>query len=172
MVLRHELWQLRLTSSIKEYLTDPWNLLDLGGVLTLYVAATAHFLRAPLVVQQAGSAGLLLNSFSILQMFRPFDLTGPLIATVLEILYDIRGFSMCFAVSMPDNEAFFAHDGHTGPLVGLMTTFQAAVGTFDMGDYTNSGATMVFYVFLFLMVVVMLVSDQQGAFSIFTHPSR
>jgi hypothetical protein len=167
LVLRHELWQLRLTSSITEYLADPWNLLDLGGILTLYVAATAHFLHAPFVVQQVGSAGLLLNSFSILQMFRPFDLTGPLIATVLEILYDIRGyvcilgvllygFSMCFAVSMPENEAFFSHSGHTGPLVGLMTTFQAAVGTFAMSDYTNSGATAVFYLFLFLMVVVML----------------
>jgi hypothetical protein len=90
---------------------------------------------------------------------------GPLIKTVIEIMCDIRGyliligilltgFSVSFAVSMPDNEAF--ENGVSGPLVGLLTTFKAVVGSFHMSDYQTTLSTASFLFFLFLNVIVML----------------
>ena len=73
---------------------------------------------------------------------------GFAVALVLE-------FSVSFAVSMPNNEAF--HDGATGPLVGLLTSFQAVLGSFHMSDYDTNAETQTFFViFLFSMVIVML----------------
>ena len=90
LVLKREIRQL-CSSSAREYLSDPWNMSDLSGIAALYVASAAHFTRQPFLVQQVGALGVLLNSASLLQLLRPFDLTGPLIATVLEILVAILG---------------------------------------------------------------------------------
>lgn len=170
IVLKREIKQLSLPlSSVQEYLSDPWNMSDLGGIAALYVAAAAHFMREPLVLQQVGPCGVLLNSVSILQLLRPFDLTGPLIATVLEILVDIQGylcilsilligFSVVFTVSMPDNERFAGDSsaGVAGPFTGLLTTFQAIVGTYEMTHYENTESQAFFHLYLFMMVIVML----------------
>jgi WD40 repeat protein len=166
IVLYREMRQLHLTPSTKEYLTDAWNLCDLGGIAALYIACGAHFAQSAFVLTQVGSFGVLLNSFSVLQLLTPFEWTGPLIKTVIEIMVDIRGyliiivilllgFSVSFAVSMPDNEAFYAN-GMAGPLVGLLTTFRATLGSFLMTDYETTVSTVSFLFFLFLNVVVML----------------
>eukprot|EP01045_Picozoa_sp_COSAG04_P009810 COSAG04_NODE_582_length_12404_cov_81.591792_8_plen_309_part_00 len=118
LVLFQEYRQLRLTSSAAEYVEDWWNLCDLGGIIALYVASGAHFFQAPIVLQQVGALGVLLNAFSVLQLLKPFSWgqLGPLIKTVTEIMHDIKGymviimilltgFSVSFAVSMPDNES-------------------------------------------------------------------
>ena len=60
------------------YLNGPsidsmWNLLDLGGIAAVYVACAAHFQGDDFVLQQAGSMAVLLNSFSLLQVLRPFE---------------------------------------------------------------------------------------------------
>ena len=100
-----------------------------------------------------------------MRLLRPFEMTGPLIKTVTEILYDIRGYiqilgvllfgySVSFAVAMPTNPAFM--DSTTGPLVGLLTSFKAIVGTFRMTDFWNAESTAFFLVYLFGMVVIML----------------
>ena len=70
------------------------------------------------------------------------------------IMILLTGFSVSFAVSMPDNEEF--DDGLSGPLVGLVTSFQAMLGAFEMTDYTNKESTAFFLFFLFLVVLVML----------------
>jgi hypothetical protein len=167
LVVAREIKQyVALVSSIREHLSDMWNLFDLGGILALYVASGAHFAHQTYLLQQVGAFGVLLNAFSVLQMLQPFDLTGPLIATVIEIIFEIRGFvcilmillvgfSVSFTVSMPENDAFDS-GGAAGPLAGVMTTFQAIVGSFHMKDYSNSEAKAFFYLFLFAMVVVML----------------
>ena len=70
------------------------------------------------------------------------------------IMVLLWGFSVSFAVSMPDNEEF--HSGTTGPLVGLLTSFKAIVGTFEMSDYANSESRAFFLLFLFGVLIVML----------------
>ena len=72
--------------------------------------------------------------------------------TVIFIL--LNGFSASFAVSMPENKKFFS--GASGPLIGLLTSYEAVVGSFDINDYTNNTARSFFLLFLFFAVVVML----------------
>ena len=117
------------------------------------------------LLQSVGALGVLLNGFSVLQLLTPFESTGPLIKTVIEILNDISGyvkvlvvllfaFSISFAVAMPKNDVFV--NGTTGPLAGLLTSFEAIVGSFHMRDFQNSESTAFFLLYLFGMVVIML----------------
>ena len=64
------------------------------------------------------------------------------------------GFSVSFAVSMPDNAAFEVSAG--GPIDGILTSFKAMLGSFKMGDYTNFESKTFFVVFLLVNVIVML----------------
>ena len=64
------------------------------------------------------------------------------------------GFSVSFAVSMPDNAAFEVSAG--GPIDGILTSFKAILGSFKMGDYTNFESKTFFVIFLLLNVIVML----------------
>jgi len=168
VVLVFELRQLGRAASLREYVwEDMWNQCDLAGIVALYVASVSHFCDGEYLLQQVGALGVLLNAFSLLKQLRPFEWgeMGPLIKTVLTIMGDIKGylvitlilltgFSASFAVSMPDNEAFLS--GVTGPLVGLLTSYEAVVGSFHMSDYKNNEARAAFLIFLFLIVVVML----------------
>ena len=73
-----------------------------------------HARDAPSQAYGPPRSTVLLNAFSLLQLLKPFELTGKLIKTIIEIMRDIGGFvvvllvllwcfSVCFAVSMPDN---------------------------------------------------------------------
>jgi hypothetical protein len=152
-------------SAVRDYLSVGWNCIDVAGILALYGASVAHFIDSEVLMQHVGSLGVLLNGFSFLQLLTPFESTGPLIKTVIEIMGDISGyvkvlivllwaFSVSFAVAMPKNDAFV--DGTAGPLVGLLTSFEAIVGSFHMSDFQNSESTAFFLLYLFGMVVVML----------------
>jgi hypothetical protein len=152
-------------TAVWKYLSSGWNLIDLAGILALYVAAVAHLIDSEVLLQHVGSLGVLLNAFSLLQLLTPFESTGPLIKTVLEILNDISGygalllillwgFSVSFAVAMPNNRAFM--DANSGPLVGLLTSFEAIVGSFDMNNFENLESMVFFVLYLSLMVIIML----------------
>ena len=96
LVLYQELRQVRQSltsadSSMKYYLMDGWNICELLGIAALYVACGAHFMHDEYLRQQVGAVGVLINAFSLLQLLRPFELTGPLIKIVLEIMSDIQG---------------------------------------------------------------------------------
>lgn len=89
-----ELRQIQLARQYKAigYLTTEttatvWNLMDLGGIVAVYVACAGHFLieadpPEAYTVQQAAAVAILLNSFSLLQVLRPFDGTVSLSASV------------------------------------------------------------------------------------------
>jgi hypothetical protein len=152
-------------SAGQKYLSSAWNCIDLAGILALYGAAAAHMADCEVLLQSVGALGVLLNGFSVLQLLTPFESTGPLIKTVIEILNDISGyvkvlvvllfaFSISFAVAMPKNDVFV--NGTTGPLAGLLTSFEAIVGSFHMRDFQNSESTAFFLLYLFGMVVIML----------------
>ena len=94
---------------------------------------------------------------------------GPLIKIVTEIIYELRhfllviavllmGFSCAFAVSMPDNAAFDDGTPYGMGLLssGVLTSYLAMLGAFEVSDYTNPESKMFFVVFLFLIVVIML----------------
>ena len=94
---------------------------------------------------------------------------GPLIKILTEIIYELRhflvviavlltGFSCAFAVSMPDNAAFNdgSQDGMGLLSSGVLTSYVAMLGAFEVSDYTNPESTVFFVVFLFLIVVIML----------------
>ena len=148
-----------------QYFSSAWNCIDIAGIMALYGAAVAHLIHSEWLLQTVGSLGVLLNAFSVLQLLTPFEATGPLIKTVIEILHDISGyviillvllwgFSVSFAVAMPKNDAFV--DDTAGPLVGLLTSFEAIVGSFHMSDFQDSESTAFFLLYLFGMVVIML----------------
>eukprot|EP01046_Picozoa_sp_COSAG06_P008754 COSAG06_NODE_447_length_15632_cov_47.212193_5_plen_1473_part_00 len=152
-------------SAARKYLSSGWNCIDVAGILALYGAAAAHMTDSAALLQGVGSLGVLLNAFSLLQLLTPFEATGPLIKTVIEIMRDISGyvvillvllwgFSVSFAVAMPENAKFV--DDNAGPLVGLLTSFEAIVGSFHMSDFQNSESTGFFLLYLFGMVVIML----------------
>ena len=96
-------------------------------------------------------------------------LQGPLIKIVTEIIYELRyflivivvllmGFSCAFAVSMPDNAAFDDGTPYGMGLLssGVLTSYLAMLGAFEVSDYTNPESTVFFALFLFLIVVIML----------------
>ena len=74
-----------LAQKLRCYLSDSWNWFDIFGVLALYVATAAHFVELHSVLRPVGAAGVLSNAFSLLQLLRPFDSTGPLIKIIVEI---------------------------------------------------------------------------------------
>ena len=111
-----------------EYLGSGWNVIDVVGIMALYVAAAGHFARVPFVVQQVGAVGVLANAFSLLQLLQPFPLTGALIKIITSTITSqevvgfmsvvavlIWGFSAAFAVSNPTNEAFCEYSNGLSP---------------------------------------------------------
>eukprot|EP01046_Picozoa_sp_COSAG06_P004988 COSAG06_NODE_216_length_20108_cov_9.428857_17_plen_1409_part_00 len=147
-----------------------WNVLDLGGIAAVYVACGMHFQSdGAIFVQRAGSLAILLNSFSLLQVLRPFEGPGVLIKVTTAIVHQLRyfmliitvlltGFSSAFAVAMPDNLAFDDSGGFDGAVLtsGLLTSYLAMLGAFDIADYTNPESVAFFALFLFLILVIML----------------
>jgi outer membrane murein-binding lipoprotein Lpp len=94
---------------------------------------------------------------------------GLLIRIILAIIYELRyfmvviavllmGLSAAFAVSMPDNAAFDSGEPYGMGLLasGVLTSYLAMLGAFDIADYSNAESTAFFAIFLFLIVVVML----------------
>ena len=94
---------------------------------------------------------------------------GLLIRVILAIIYELRyfmvviavllmGFAAAFAVSMPDNAAFDGGEPYGMGLLasGVLTSYLAMLGAFDIADYSNAESTAFFAMFLFLIVVVML----------------
>ena len=70
----------------------------------------------------------------------------------------LTGFSCAFAVSMPDNATFDDGTPYGMGLLssGVLTSYLAMLGAFEVSDYTNPESTVFFVVFLFLIVVIML----------------
>ena len=112
----------------------------------------------------------MLNSFSFLQLLRPFGVTGPIMQLAIEILRDekivgfmyvslvlVVGFSTAFAISMPESHTFgISRNQLGGPFHGILVVFQSMLGAFDLNDYEHPLAIAMFVIFAFLMVVVML----------------
>eukprot|EP01047_Picozoa_sp_COSAG01_P125687 COSAG01_NODE_54760_length_330_cov_0.324675_2_plen_93_part_01 len=73
---------------LRSYASSGWNLIDATGIWALYCAIFAHRTGSELLMQRVGSLGVLLNAFSVLQLLSPFDVTGPLIKMLIEILRD------------------------------------------------------------------------------------
>eukprot|EP01047_Picozoa_sp_COSAG01_P047878 COSAG01_NODE_4615_length_4877_cov_52.080185_2_plen_905_part_00 len=152
---------------------DPWNWLDLSRICAVYFATAVHFGQTSNHVYRiAASLAMLLNSFGLLQLLRPFEGYGALIKIMTAIVQDIQyfvvvllllltGFSVSFCISMPDNQAFAVvmngtSDGYLGPVSGIVTGFLAILGSFDSTEYTNIESVAMFLFFLFLVVIVML----------------
>ena len=94
-----------------------------------------------------------------------------LIKVVTAIIYDLGyffviiifvllvvGFSAAFAVSMPDNAAFDDGEPYGMGLLafGVLTSYLAMLGAFDIADYTNAESTAFFAIFLLPIVTLML----------------
>lgn len=159
-MLYHEVRQMRL-DGFPVYLSDGWNLCDLSGIVALYTACVAHWLNHASMVESVGSVGLLFNCFSVLPLLMPFRMTGLLVRTFVGMMSNpdingffvvsaimVWGFAMAFAVSMPKSEALFG-DAGGGPLVSVLTAFEAMLGAFHLSNY--QGQTLAYFL-LFLFV--------------------
>ena len=172
-MLIHEWRQLRLTVRYKGWAdalsvySRGWNLIDLLGIVALYVAAAAHFGNEPFVLEQVGAVGVLANAFSLLQLLQPFQATGTLIKVITSTIQSpdiigfvgvlcvlIWGFSAAFCVSMPTNTAFF-NASSTLVVPGLLTSWFAMLGDFDVDAYSNNLALVMFLVSQFIVLIVM-----------------
>lgn len=166
IVLWNEYWQFALEKAWTDYLWG-WNVIDAAGIIALYVASTAHFSGHQHLVQTAGAYGVLLNSVSFLQLYRPIKGLGQFVEILVGIIEDFPefgkvaviifvGFTLAFAISMPDNESFDDR-GVLGLSSGIMTVFRASMGSFHVEDYTTTQATALFVLFMFVTVIIMLV---------------
>jgi WD40 repeat protein len=156
-----------LQDGVWGYVRSAWNLLDVGGLVALYVSVAAFATGNLSVLTYSGALGVFFNSFSILQLLRPFEGTGPVIKVTTAIVQNgdiagffyvsvllMVGFSVGFAVSMPKSKDFglLDHDEIGGPFHGLLVVFQSTLGGFDLNQYTNPVAVLLFPVFSFVMV--------------------
>jgi hypothetical protein len=177
LVLRDEVVQViyvckgsSLHEKLAGYLGECWNWFNIIGIVSIYGAAAAHYSDAQYVLRPVGAVGVLANAFSLLELLKPFDKTGPLIKILLEILVDIvpflkvagillLGFSNAFAVLMPASPDYnfnFDVGGDGSPFSGFLTVYISMLGTFDLNQYTGWEATLMFILYLFLIVVVMM----------------
>ena len=171
LALLRKLHQMWVEESILRHLMDGWHICDYCGIVALFISSTGHFLGSISVVQQVGALAVLISSVSLVQLLRPFEMTGPLIKIVQEIVRDIRGFIVVVAVlfwgftisfalataSDPNNMAF--NDRSTGifPARGFVTVFAAGLGSFSISDFDGLTFTLItFLVFVFFVVIVML----------------
>lgn len=166
LVLKFELKQVALTSSWWHYLQEGWNKIDVAGIVALYVASAAHFIGAPFVASQVGGVGVFLNAISGLKLLQHSPSTSTLIKVIIMTVNDemvqgflkvlavlTAGFAGASAVSMPTNEAFFTANGTVFP--GILTTTMAVVGDFDVDQYALGVPTLMFIIFLYLVIIVM-----------------
>lgn len=146
-----------------------WNMLDIAGVAALYTSVSAHTAGLNSVLAYSGALGVLFNFLSILQLLRPYEVTGPVIKMTTTILLngDIKGFlcvsllllvgfSAAFTVCMPESQFFGFNGQHGGPAYGFLVVFQFMLGTFELDNYTHPVAIMMFVLFAFVMVLVLL----------------
>jgi hypothetical protein len=169
IVCLDEIWDLCVEGP-RSYCNSGWNLLDMGGVIALYASVSAYMVGTYSVLAYSGALGVLFNSFSILQLLRPFHLTGPVIkmATTIISNRDIEGFlcvsllllvgfSAAFAVCMPESRIFgFRESNPGGPAHGFLIVFQSMLGAFDVENYTHPAGIVMFVSFAFVMVLVLL----------------
>eukprot|EP01043_Picozoa_sp_COSAG02_P047233 COSAG02_NODE_4505_length_5285_cov_2.317971_2_plen_1206_part_00 len=79
---------------VLNYFLSGWNLLDVGGLVALYVSVAAFATGNASMLNYSGAVGVFFNSFSILQLLRPFEGTGPVIKVTTAIVQkrEIAGF--------------------------------------------------------------------------------
>jgi hypothetical protein len=99
---------------------------------------------------------------------RAFPATAPLVQMILVITRDVGPFlGVCsivivgctcfFAINQPQaGSAFGNFDGVAGFLSPLLTVTLAALGSFDIEDYTTRAAAAMFLVFAFFVIILML----------------
>ena len=69
----------------------------------------------------------------------------------------IAGCTCFFAINQPEaGSAFGDFDGVAGFLSPLLTVTLAALGSFEIGDYTKRAAVAMFLLFGFFVIVLML----------------
>lgn len=133
--------------------------------------SAAVFWRTDTVtIRYVGSIGVLANSFGLLQILSPFDVTGPVIKMTIAMLSDrdvkgfmyvagvlVVGFSAAFTISMPKSDQFgVSWDQYSGPFRSVLIVFASMLGAFDLNDYEHPEALAMFVIFAMIMVVVML----------------
>jgi hypothetical protein len=154
-------------NGLRKFSSDFWNFFDVGSIIMVYGAAIASFTGNPCAVEQVGAMAIVLNSASVIQLMRPFELTGALIQTIITIVYDIRGFwYICVVILMgftcaltvcePHNAALTLHDSRVGPFFPLLTVLESMVGAFSLDDYSKTFSVMLFVVFVIFIVIIML----------------
>jgi hypothetical protein len=99
---------------------------------------------------------------------RGFPSTAPLVRMILDITRDvgpflgvctiaIAGCTCFFAINQPEaGSAFGDFDGVAGFLGPLLTVTLAALGSFEIEDYTKKAAVGMFLIFAFFVIVLML----------------
>ena len=83
--LSHEVVQFRRqASSLQAHFCNIWNACDAAGIFALYLATIGYATQHATMLQQFGALAVLFNSFSFIQLLRPFALTGPLLGCTIE----------------------------------------------------------------------------------------
>jgi hypothetical protein len=153
---------------VKGYFGSVWNLLDVGASIALVVGAAGHYQRSSDTVHLFGAIGVALKWFSATDYLRGFSSTGPIVRMIAVITHDVGPFlSVCslviagctffLAINQPEADSAFGNfDGIGGILTPLLTVTLAALGSFEIGDYTKRAAVAMFLIFAFFVIILML----------------
>jgi hypothetical protein len=99
---------------------------------------------------------------------RGFPSTGPIVRMIAVITHDVGPFiGVCslvivgctffFAINAPEADLAFGNfDGVGGALTPLLTVTLAALGSFNIHDYTKRAAVAMFLLFAFFVIILML----------------
>eukprot|EP01043_Picozoa_sp_COSAG02_P041604 COSAG02_NODE_3463_length_6697_cov_37.140497_3_plen_1025_part_00 len=148
-----------------DYFRSIWNYLDIVGIAALYTASIAYFANFLDVLEFAGAVGILVSTFSFLEMIQSFQSFGLYVVVIAQIAVDIApflgilmlllyGFAAAFAVSMPSSPEYnFDRDGLSGPFV---TAYLFMLGHMDPSTYSGPVSKAIMVLFMFVIVVVMM----------------
>lgn len=154
-----------LSLGYRDYFRSIWNYGDILGIGALYVASIAYFQDSLDVLELAGAVGILIVTFSFLEMIQSFERFGLYVVVIAQIAVDIApflgilmlllyGFAVAFAVAMPSSAEYnFDSDGVSGPFV---TAYLSMLGHMDPSTYSGAVPKAMMVLFQFAIVVVMM----------------
>ena len=160
-----EVWQVWVIG-LFEYAGSVWNLIDIGSCVFCALGLAGHVEgrghvdgRAEghdeLLVGTFGALGVMFLWLGLLDYFRAFESTGPLIRMIFQIFHDIWAFmavlgvgciafTFFFVIHQPLSRAFTLFD-ELGVAWPLLTTYRLAVlGEYEMDTFSSIPSLVVF----------------------------
>ena len=138
-----------------DYVGSPWNICDVAATLCVSVGLISFASGHGGFVQSWGAVGVLVLWLGLLDYFRAFESTGPLIRMIFQILSDIRpfllvllvgcvAFAAFFVIHQPLSDDFSVANADAGLVWPILSVYRITIGDFDIDDFQTSLTLVVF----------------------------